>query len=132
MVHQSLFLFCKLCRVGRVDSREVATLHLVCVAFEGYGACLIVDMREQVALFHLPFRMFMIKLCFHLKLHHGNSLVHLSCQALGLSIHVFGTTTKLRHKLFARVAFVGFHSKGGKRHKVDAVALFQSGEVRIT
>ena len=71
-------------------------------------------------------------LSLHLELYHSNSLVHLGGKALGLLVvDVAASSACLWHKGCTRIVGIMLHGKGGQRDEVDAVALFQCGEIGI-
>jgi len=116
--------------IGRIDSGEVATLHLVLLAIDGAYATLIVDSREEHAVLHLPLRTAAEDGGLLLELNHGDGLVHLGREQLGFLVHLIARQ-QLGHELLAGIILISLEGEGGQRHEVDAV-LLDGGEVGIT
>ena len=120
----------ELIRLLRVDGGEVAALHLVGLAIDGAEVLIVVYSAQHAAIQHLPLGVAEEDGCLGLELQHGNGLVHLGCELLGLIVH--GVAWKqLGHKLQARVVAIHIERKGGQWHEVDAI-LLDGGEVGIT
>lgn len=67
----------------------------------------------------------------NLELYHGDGLVHLRREADGLLVYVAGATARGGLELLAGVIGISLHGEGGQWHEVDAVAVFQGGEVGV-
>ena len=122
-LNQCLFLVCKFGGICRVDSGEACRRHRIFLAINHTGTFLIVYSVEKVAVLHLPFLTAFEDSSLGLKLYDGDGLVHAGCEETRLFIH----TTVLEqfgHKLFTWIVGISLHGKGGKGHKIDAIALF--------
>ena len=74
---------------------------------------------------------FFKELGLHFELYYGNGLVHKCRKPHCFFIEFHRLATALRNELLACGVAISFHCKSGKRHKVDAVAFFERGEVGI-
>ena len=129
LVHQ-VFLFCReTIWTGGIDGGKVTTAHRVILAVYGTDPSFIINMVEEVAVLHLPFRATIEDGSFFFELHDGNGLVHLSSQLACLFVHLIAWQY-LWHEFFAGVVMIGVKSKGGQRNKIDAVFL-NGGKVGI-
>ena len=67
---------------------------------------------------------------FLLELYDADGLVHLGSQQQGLLVHL-RVLEQLGDEILTRVVAIGFQGKGGQGHEVDAIAVFEGGEVGI-
>ena len=133
LVHEQFLLRCQLIRMRRVDSREGVALQLILLAVKHDGALIVVDIVEQQTVLHLPSRVALDDGSLLLELYDGNGLVHESSQTMCLLVKTCRVCRRdLRTEFLAGIVAVCLHGEGGKRHKIDAITLFQSGEVGIT
>ena len=130
-VHQVLFLGSQLIWMLWIDGRKVVSMQRIFFSIQQNGSFFIINIVEQCAVLHLPFRMFLKQFALFLELNNGNGLVHQRCKAERLLVHLFRSTRETRVEFLAWIIAIGLHGKGCQGNEVDAVAFFQCNEVGI-
>ena len=127
-VHDLLFLGRQAVRVGRVDRREELVGELVLHAVEHDGAALVVDLVQKLAVGKAERRVVVDELALHLELddRHGLLDLHVHLELGGRKVGV-----ALEPEGDAGVVGVGGRRERGERKDVDAVGVFQDGQVAV-
>ena len=115
--------------VGRVDRGENLVTQGIFFPVENQHATRIVDFVEQQAVVHFKIGVRKNELSFEFELYDGDGFVHLRQEAAGL-VAIFAVEA-LGQEEGAGVVFVLLDGKGGQRHEVDAVTVFERAVVAI-
>ncbi len=127
--HHDLFLFGReRIGVGRIDGRKHLVDQLVLDAVNDDGAAVAVDLPQQVAIVELEARILRDKGRLDLELDDGHSLLDLHVQ-LDLGRRQVGVA--LQAESHARIVAIGLLRERGERQNVDAVGVFQDGQVAV-
>jgi len=131
LAHKLALLASKRVGLARVYCRKTRVAHLVRPTLEHKGLFGKINMLEHFPLLHMPLWMLVNHRRLEFELYHTYSLVHLCQQTSSLVVvgHIVGVETRL--KIAARVVAIHIHCKGGKRHKIYAIAFFKSGHIAI-
>ena len=114
--------------VLRVDGREHLVGELVFGAVEHHRATRVVDLVQKLAVVEAESRVLVDELAFYLELNDCHRLLNLHVH-LELGGGKIGIA--LERKADARVVGVGVERKRRERQDVDAVGVFQDGEVAV-
>ena len=114
--------------VLRVDGREHLVGELVLGAVEHHRAASVVDLVQKLAVAKAESRILVDELAFHLELDNRHRLLdlHVHLELGGGKVGV-----ALEREPDARVVGVGVERERGERQNVDAVGVFQDGEVAV-
>ena len=115
-----------------VDGGEGVALEFVFLTVDNYCALVVVDVVEEQSTVHLPSGIALYDGRLLLKLKYGDGFVHECGESARLLVDA-GRVGRgyLGLEFLAGVVAIGLHSKCGKRHKVDAVALLKCSEVGV-
>ena len=116
----------------RVDGGEITVAHGVFLPVAHENFSFKINVLQLFPLFHVPFGAAVYHGSFELDLDNADGLVHLCDEASGFLVMPRVVFVQLRPEIMTGVVGVCFHGERGKRHQVDAVAVFQCGEVTVT
>ena len=130
LLHQVGLLGGELVRMQGINGGEVTALHLVILTIDVAGALFVVYHTEHAAVGHLPLGAAGKYLGLGLKLQHGDGLVHLGGELLGLLVHRVAWQ-QLGLELQTGVVAIHVECKGGQGYQVNTV-LLDGSQVGIT
>ena len=117
--------------VFRVYGGEEAVAQRVFFAVDHDCLLLEINAVQQHPVFHPEFGAAADDFSFQLELDDADGFVHLGNEADGFLAVCIGGFVDARAEERTRVAGISFHGKGGERQEVDAVSVFQHGEVAV-
>ena len=129
--HERFFFFGKLVWAFASCCRQISVKHFIFLLVDYACAFIEVYGFEKLSAFHLEFGMAVDDFGFFLELDYRDGFVHLCDESVCLLVMLAFLAQFSHSKKCAGVVFVCFHGKGGKRKQVDAITVFESGEVAI-
>ena len=130
-VHQFALFVRQAVGVGGVDSGEMGVAQGVFPPFVAEDAAGVVYLVQQLAPCHAELGTAVDDGGLEFQLDDGDGLVHLCDESLCLLVVLGAGKVHPGCKHRAGVVAVGIHGKGGQGQKVDAVAVFEGGEVAV-
>ncbi len=131
-VDQFLFFGCKPVGGFRVDGGEITVAHGIFLSVAHENFSFKINVFQLFPFLHVPFGAAVYHGSFELELDNADGLVHLCDEAPGFLVMPRVVFVQLRPEIMAGVVGVCFHGERGKRHQIDAVTVFQCGEVAVT
>ena len=129
--HQVTLLIRQSVRILGIHCWQESILHRILLAIIAEHLTFKINHMKQLPTLHVKLRTPVNDFSLQFKLNHGDSLVHLSNQTQRFLIMIYFIHRHLRCKHLTRVICIRLHGEGGQRKQINAIPIFQRGQISI-